>query len=205
MGSKIVQQQEGETVRQPEGEVTRQPEGDVARQAKFFQPAQPIPNPSRDGSGRPDEMQDERKTSRSQEISVNFFSEEPSSSDRTGRLAETEEIQARSSGDSKSLNVEQTHDRTGRPVNDTVAVQDDPQVYHEAGTLNIDDETLRERIEADMDFKIPGLPLSIVKHSQSTSVRELIQKIENHPNRHALQRALQLSIFQISSVQNQNK
>ena len=31
MGSKIVQQQEGETVRQPEGEVTRQPEGDVER------------------------------------------------------------------------------------------------------------------------------------------------------------------------------
>ena len=87
-------------------------------------------------------------------------------------------------------NVEQTHDRTGRHFNDTVAVQDDPQVYHEAGTLNIDDETLRERVEADMDFKIPGLPHSIVKHAQSTSVRQLIQKIENHPNRHALQQDL---------------
>ena len=101
-----------------------------------------------------------------------------------------QEIQARSSEDSESLNVEQTHDRTGRHVNDTVAVQDDPQVYHEAGTLNIDDETLRERIEADMDFKIPGLPHSIVKRAQSTSVRELIHKIENHPNRHALQHDL---------------
>ena len=98
-----------------------------------------------------------------------------------------QEIQAHSSDDSKSLNVEQTHDRTARPVNDTVAVQDDPQVHHEAETLDIDDETLRERIEADMDFKIPGLPHSVVKHSQSTIVRELIQKIENHPNRHALQ------------------
>ena len=39
-----------------------------------------------------------------------------------------------------------------------------------------------------MDFKIPGLPHSTVKHAQSTNVRELIQKIENHPNRHALQR-----------------
>ena len=173
--------------RQPEGEVARQPEGEVARQAKFFQSTQLIPNPIRDRSGRPDKMQDERKTSRSQEISVNSFNEELSSSDRTGRPVETEEIQARSSEDTKSLNVEQTHDRTGRPVNDTVAVQDDPQVYHEAGTLNIDDETLRERTEADMDFKIPGLPHSIVKHAQSTSVRELIQKIENHPNRHALQ------------------
>ena len=163
LGSKIVQQPEGETVRQPEGE--------VVRQTKFFQSTQLIPNPIRDRSGRPDEMQDERKTSRSQEIGVNSFYEEPSSSDRTGRPVETEVIQKRSSEDSKSLSVEQTHDGTGRPVNDTVAVQDDPQVYH-------------------MDFKIPGLPHSIVKHTQSTSVRELIQNIENHPNRHALQQDL---------------
>ena len=152
---------------------------------------QPTPNPIRDRSGRPDDMQDERKTSRSQEISVNSFCEELSSSDGTGRLVETEEIQAPSSEDSKSLNVEQTHDGTGRPVHDTVAVQDDPQVYHEAETLNIDDETLRGRIEADMDFKIPGPPHSIVTHAQSTSVRELIQKIENHPDRHAFSEDLQ--------------
>ena len=101
-----------------------------------------------------------------------------------------QEIQARSSEESKSLNVEQTHDRTGRPVNDTVAVQADPQVYHEVETLNIDDETLRERIEADMDFRIPGLPHSIVKQLQSASVRELIQKIENYPNGHVLQQDL---------------
>ena len=55
-------------------------------------------------------MQDER-TSRSQEINVNSFKEELSSSDRTERLVETEELQACSSEDSKSLNVEQTHDR----------------------------------------------------------------------------------------------
>ena len=41
--------------------------------------------------------------------------------------------------------------------------------------------------EADMDFRIPGLPNSVVKYAQSTSVRQLIQKIENHPDRHALQ------------------
>ena len=178
-------------VQQPEGKVVQLPEGEVARQAKFFQPTQPIPSPNCDRSGQLYEMQDERKTSRSQEISVkNSFNQELSSSDRTGRLVETEEIQARSSENSKSLNVELTHDRTGRPVNDTVAAQDDPQVYHEVGTLNIDDEVLRERIEAGMDFKIPGLPHSIVKHAQSSSVRELIQKIENHTNRHALQQHL---------------
>ena len=44
--------------------------------------------------------------------------------------------------------------------------------------------------EADMDFRIPGLPHSVVKHAQRTSVRELIQKIENHPDRHALQQDL---------------
>ena len=143
----------------------------------------------------------------SQEINVNSFNEERSSSVRTGRPVETEETQTRSSEDSKSLNVEQTHDRTGRPVTDTAAVQDDSQVYHEANTLNVDDEVICKRMEksivvhdenhepmmvneADMDFRIPGLPHSVVKHAQSTSVRELILKIENHPDRHALQQDL---------------
>ena len=44
-----------------------------------------------------------------------------------------------------------------------------------------------------MHFNIPGLPHSTVKQLQSANVRELIQKIENHPNRHALQRDLQQS------------
>ena len=81
LGSKVLQQSEGETVRQPEGE-------DV-RQTKFFQSTQSTPNPIRDRSMRLDIMQDERKTSLSQEINVNSFNEELSSSDRTGRLVET--------------------------------------------------------------------------------------------------------------------
>ena len=44
--------------------------------------------------------------------------------------------------------------------------------------------------EADMDFRIPGLPHSVVKYAQSNSVRQLVQKIENHPDRHALQQDL---------------
>ena len=188
--------------RQPEGEVTRQSEREVARQAKFFQPTQPIPSPNCDRSGQPGitqeviVVQDERKTSRSQEISVNSFNEELCSSDRSGQLGITQDViscQACSSEDSKSLNVEQTHDRSGQPDKHIVAVQDDPEVYHEIKTLNTDNETIRERIEEAMDFKIPGLPHSIVKHAQSASVRELIQKIENHPNRHALQRDLRQS------------
>ena len=74
--------------RRPEGKVARQPEGEVARQARFFQPTQLIPYPMRDRSGRLDithdviSFQDGRKTSRSQEISVNSFNEELCSSDR---------------------------------------------------------------------------------------------------------------------------
>ena len=41
-----------------------------------------------------------------------------------------------------------------------------------------------------MDFRIPGLPHTVVEHAQSTSVRQFIQKIENHPNQQALQQDL---------------
>ena len=112
------------------------------------------------------------------------------------------------SEDKMSLNVEQTHDRTGRPVATlhTAAAQDDSQVCHEADMLNIEDEILRKRTErsvadhdvshesmmvneAHMDFRIPGLPHSVVKHAQCTSVRQLTWKIENHI--HILQKDLQ--------------
>ena len=76
---------------------------------------------------------------------------------------------------------------------------------HESDTLNVDDEVLRKRMEksiavhdenhepmmvneADMDFRIPGLPHSVEKFAQSTSVRQLILKIENRPDQHALQK-----------------
>ena len=45
--------------------------------------------------------------------------------------------------------------------------------------------------EVDIDFRIPGLPHSVVKQAQNSRVRELVKKIENHPHRHALQRDLQ--------------
>ena len=59
--------------------------------------------------------------------------------------------------------------------------------------LNTDNDLTRDIIKEDIDFKIPGLPHSTVKQLHSASVRELIQKIENHPHRHALQRDLQQS------------
>ena len=41
--------------------------------------------------------------------------------------------------------------------------------------------------EVDIDFRILGLPHSVVKQAQNSRVRELVKKIENHPHRHALQ------------------
>ena len=79
LGSKVDRQPQEEVARQPREGMARQPEGEVARQAKFFQPTQPIPKPIRDRSGRLGitqdviVVQDERKTSRSQEISVNLL------------------------------------------------------------------------------------------------------------------------------------
>ena len=74
-----------------------------------------------------------------------------------------------------TLETKHLRERTGRPV----VNHDDSS--HEQTMLN----------EVNMDFRNPRLPHSVVKHAQSTSVRELIQKIENHPDRHALQRDLQ--------------
>ena len=182
------------------GEVVLQSQEEVARRAKLFQPTQPIPKPICDRSGQLDNTQGvfvvEGETSRSQEIDVKSFHEELCSSDRSGQLDITQDVigvQTCSSEENKNVGVEQTHDRSGQPDKHNVSVQDDPEVYHEIKMLNTDNELIRERIEEDMDFKIPGLPHSTVKQLHSASVRELVQKIENHPNRHALQRDLQQS------------
>ena len=45
--------------------------------------------------------------------------------------------------------------------------------------------------EVNMDFRIPGLPHSVGKQAESSHIRELVKKIENHPDRHALQLDLQ--------------
>ena len=130
------------------------------------------------------------ETSRSQEIKVKSFHEELRSSDRSGQPDDTHNmlgVQTCLSEENKNVRVEQTHDRSGQPDKRSDAV------HHEIKMLNIDNELIRERTGEDMDFKIPGLPHSTVKQLQSANVRELIQKIENHPNRHALQRDLQQS------------
>ena len=132
------------------------------------------------------------------------FHEELRSSDFSGQLDITQDVisvQTCPSEENKTVRVEQTHDRSGQLDKHNIAVQDAPEVFHEIKTLNTDNEKIRDRIEEVMDFKIPGRPHSTVKQLHSASVRELIQKIENHPNRHALQRVN----HSIPAVKKQNK
>ena len=67
----------------------------------------------------------------------------------------------------------------------------DETLRHRSGqpVVNHDDSSHEQTLlnQVNMDFRIPGSPHSVVKHAQSTSVRELVQKIENYPNRHAVQ------------------
>ena len=186
-----------EVARQPREEDAQQPRGEVSRQAKFFQPTQPIPKPICDRSGQPDNKHkvfvNKGETSWSREIKETSSHEELCSSDRSGQPDITPSVIRAQTNLSGEIRVEQTHDRSGQPDKYEIALRAAPEVHREIMTLNTDNELIRERIEEDMDFKIPGLPHSSVKQLQSASVRELIQKIENHPNLHAFQRDLQQS------------
>ena len=93
---------------------------------------------------------------------------------------------------SENTRVEQTHDGSGQPDSvtaqeHTVKEQHAPDEHREIASFNTNNELTREIIEEDIDFNIPGLPFyceTITRRQLSN----LIQKIENHPNRHALQR-----------------
>ena len=127
--------------REPEGEGARQPEGEGCSTSKNF-------------SNQPNQIQIQFVTERCDLLTCKMeetrpvlkrsmlisFNEVVRSSDRTERPVVSEDMM--------SLNVEQTHDRTVRPVaiSHTAAVQDDSQVYHEANTLNVDNEVLRKRM-----------------------------------------------------------
>ena len=66
-----------------------------------------------------------------------------------------------------------------------------PEENRDVASFNTDNEFNRAINEENIDFNIPGVPHSTVKRSHDVNVRNLIQKIENHPQRHALQSVLQ--------------
>ena len=76
--------------------------------------------------------------------------------------------------ETRIFNVENEteHDRTAKPV----VCRD---ANHERSMLN----------EVDIDFRIPGLPHSVVKQADHR-VRELMKKVENHLHTQFLQRDL---------------
>ena len=94
---------------------------------------------------------------------------------------------------SENTRVEQTHDGSGQPDErdsssaHTVKDQFAPEENRDLALFNTDNECNRAINEENIDFNVPGLPLSAVKQSHDANVQHLIQKIENHPHRHALQ------------------
>ena len=86
------------------------------------------------------------------------------------RQPEGEVSRQAKSSQSSQPNPNPDLDRTGKPV----VCRD---ANHERSMLN----------EVDIDFRILGVPHSVVKHAQNSRVRELVKKIENHPDRHVLQ------------------
>ena len=139
------------------------------------------------------------KTSRSHEIGEKGVHEKLCASDGSGQPEITlSVIEARNL--SENTRVEQTHDGSGQPDEcnssraHTVKEQHAPDEHREIASFNANNEFTRAINEEDIDFNIPGLPHStVVKQLHGASVRDLIQKIENHPNRHALQPDLQQS------------
>ena len=84
--------------------------------------------------------------------------------------------------------VMKDHDRTGKPVEaSSHKVQEVGSLEHrdDANKFNfaIDDENI--------DFNISSVPNAMVKRSHNINVHNLIQQIENHPQRQALQSDLQ--------------
>ena len=180
--------QSGSTVeQQPVGKLVQQSFGEAPR-AEFSKPTQSKPNPICDRSGKPEDTErvfvEKGKTSRSQEIDGKRLQEELGSSDRTGKLVKSEDN-----------GVMRAHDRTGELVKSsasthTVEEQFVPEEHRDTASSNANKFNLATD-EENIDFNIPGVPNSMVKRSHGVNVHNLIQKIENHPQRQALQSDLQ--------------
>ena len=85
----------------------------------------------------------------------------------------------------KKKHVLQNHDRSGQPDREERlhTVQEDGHLKNrdDADKFNLamDDENI--------DFNISGIPDATVKRSQSISIHDLIQRIESHPQKEAIQ------------------
>ena len=180
----------GSTVeQQPVGKLAQQSFGEVPR-VKLSKPTQSKPNPICDRSGKPEDTErvfvEKGKTSRSQEIDDKRLQKEFGSSDRTGKPVKL----------SEDIRVMHAHDGTMELVKSSASThivkeQFVPAEHRDIASFNADNEFNRATDEENIDFNIPGVPKSTVKRSHGVNVHNLIQKIENHPQRQALQSDLQ--------------
>ena len=182
LGSTVEQQPVGKLVQQSFGEVQR---------VKLSKSTQSKPKPICDRSGKPEDTErvfvDKGKTSRSHEIDEKRLHKELGSSDRSGKPERL----------SEDIRVMHAHDGTGqldeRNSSSTHIVKEQfvPEENRYIASFNADNEFNRAIDEENIDFNIPGVPNSTVKRSHDVNVKNLIQKIENHPQRQALQSDLQ--------------
>ena len=180
LGSTVEQQPVGKLVQQSFGEVQR---------VKLSKPTQSKPNPICDRSGKPEDTErvfvDKGKTSRSQEIDDKRLQKELGSSDRTGKPVKL----------SEDIRVMHAHDGTGEPVkssaNTHTVEQFVPAEHRDTASSNANNKFNLATDEENIDFNVPGVPNSMVKRSHGVNVHNLIQRIENHPQRQALQSDLQ--------------
>ena len=151
----------------------------------------PKPIPIWDRPGKPEDTEDvfvvKGETFRSHEIDEKRLHEKLGSSDRSGKPERL----------SENIRVKHAHDGTGQLVEQnsssthTVKEQFASEENRDIASFNTDNEFNRAIDEENIDFNIPGVPHAVVKRSHGVNVRNLIQKIENHPQRHALQSDLQ--------------
>ena len=97
---------------------------------------------------------------------------------------------------SEDIRVKHAHDGTGELVKSSASTHIVKEQFvlaehRDIASFNADKEFIRATDEENIDFNIPGVPNSIVKRSHGVNVHNLIQKIENHPQRQALQSDLQ--------------
>ena len=174
--------------------VEQQPVGKLAQQSlekqhvlSFPNQTQSKPNPICDRSQKPEDTErvfvEKGKTSRSQEIDKRLH-KELGSSDRTGKLVKL----------SEDIRVMHVHDGTGEPVKSSASTHTVeefvPAEHRDTASSNANKFNLATD-EENIDFNIPGVPNSMVKRSHGVNIHNLIQQIESHPQRQALQSDLQ--------------
>ena len=103
-----------------------------------------------------------------------------------GKLVQQSLGEALQAGSSKPTQSKPIDDRTGKPVTQEIV----RKLQGELTSSNANKFNLAID-EENIDFNISGVPNAMVKRSHSINVHNLIQQIENHPQRKALQSDLQ--------------